>query len=114
MHSSTQESAGASPGNARFLGRAEPPGSSAAPAKSSRYIEAARDRKLNILRLVDLLTEIDEWEEQPTDDLVIEAILLFTDIAAAANDGSSALRSMLAVNKAITKPQASADADRTR
>ena len=54
----------------------------------------ALDQKQNIQGLAALLADIDEWDERPTDDVIVEAILLFRDIADAAGSASTALHLM--------------------
>lgn len=54
----------------------------------------ARDHKQDILGLAALLAEIDEWDDCPTDDVIVEAILLFRDITNAAGSASAALNLM--------------------
>ena len=54
----------------------------------------ALDQKQNIEGLAALLSDIDEWDERPTDDVIVEAILLFRDITDAAGSASEALHLM--------------------
>lgn len=58
------------------------------------FVAEAREKKNAILALAGLLAEIDDWNEQPTEDIVIEAVLLFSDIVEAAKQGAEKLGAM--------------------
>lgn len=58
-------------------------------------LDAARRERMRILALAELLGEIDDVEADAGDGVILEAILLFRDIAAAATAGSVLLEPLL-------------------
>lgn len=62
---------------------------------SSALLDAARRERARILALAGLLAEIDEIEPDVGDDVIIEAIHLFRDVAGAASAGSVLLDQLL-------------------
>lgn len=73
----------------RFSSRAMPAGDVTDP------LGAARRERMRILALAELLGEIDDVEADAGDGVILEAILLFRDIAAAAAAGSVLLEPLL-------------------